>query len=212
MRAPMRGHNASFGVQFISINVKLRANFSCFCCRVPFDTTERQPTERKPKIYVGFIAYDRIRIVQELEGRFEESVIAYLFLINILPILIIPMIWIETGKFTDVLNNWTEFEVFSGGSGGKSSPPMIADIWVTKWSSLSFQIIYYKVSGRVLPLNIRTKALLIAILLPALSSLSVLITHLTMSEFKLFQVRTKVKRVNSRKIAQFFAINKRCGY
>lgn len=61
---------------------------------------------------MGFIAYDRIQIVQSLEGRFEESVIAYLFLINILPILIIPMVWIETGKFTEVLNNWTEFEVF----------------------------------------------------------------------------------------------------
>lgn len=54
---------------------------------------------------------NRIRIVQSLEGRFEESVIAYLFLLNILPILIIPMIWLETEKFTEVLNNWTEFEV-----------------------------------------------------------------------------------------------------
>lgn len=60
-----------------------------------------------------FIANDRIDIIQSLEGRFEESVIAYLFLLNILPILIIPMTWIETAKFTDVLNNWTEFEVIS---------------------------------------------------------------------------------------------------
>lgn len=58
-----------------------------------------------------FIASNRIDIIQSLEGRFEESVIAYLFLLNILPILIIPMTWIETSKFTDVLNNWTEFEV-----------------------------------------------------------------------------------------------------
>lgn len=61
--------------------------------------------------YVFFIARNRIDIIQSLEGRFEESVIAYLFLLNILPILIIPMTWIETQKFTDVLNNWTEFEV-----------------------------------------------------------------------------------------------------
>lgn len=60
---------------------------------------------------MGYIALDRIHIVQSLEGRFEESVIAYLFLLNILPILIIPMVWLETEKFTDVLNNWTEFEV-----------------------------------------------------------------------------------------------------
>lgn len=61
--------------------------------------------------YVFFIARNRIEIIQSLEGRFEESVIAYLFLLNTLPILIIPMTWIETRKFTDVLNNWTEFEV-----------------------------------------------------------------------------------------------------
>lgn len=53
---------------------------------------------------------------------------------------------------------------------------------------LTRQILYYKVSGRVLPLNTQTKALLIAILLPALSSLSVIITHLTMVDFKIFQV------------------------
>lgn len=63
--------------------------------------------------YVFFIARHRIDIIQSLEGRFEESVIAYLFLLNILPILIIPMTWIETQKFTEVLNNWTEFEVIS---------------------------------------------------------------------------------------------------
>lgn len=63
--------------------------------------------------YVYFIAQNRIDIIQSLEGRFEESVIAYLFLLNILPIFIIPMTWIETQKFTDVLNNWTEFEVTS---------------------------------------------------------------------------------------------------
>lgn len=61
--------------------------------------------------YVVFIANKRIDIIQSLEGRFEESVIAYLFLLNVLPILIIPMTWIETRKFTEVLNNWTEFEV-----------------------------------------------------------------------------------------------------
>lgn len=47
---------------------------------------------------------------------------------------------------------------------------------------------YYKVSGRVLPLNIKTKALLISIIIPALSSLSVIITHLTMVEFDIYQV------------------------
>lgn len=54
---------------------------------------------------------NRINIVRSLEGRFEEAVIAYLFLVNILPVCIIPLIWTETGKFSAVLNDWTEFEV-----------------------------------------------------------------------------------------------------
>lgn len=61
--------------------------------------------------YVIYVGIHRIEVVQSLEGRFEESVIAYLFLVNILPILIVPMIWTETGKFTKVLNDWTDFEV-----------------------------------------------------------------------------------------------------
>lgn len=61
--------------------------------------------------YVTYVAIHRVTVVQSLEGRFEESVIAYLFLINILPLLIIPLIWIETPKFTQVLNDWTDFEV-----------------------------------------------------------------------------------------------------
>lgn len=53
----------------------------------------------------------RVKIVQSLEGRFEESVIAYLFLVNILPLIIVPLIWCETGKFAAVLNDWSDFEV-----------------------------------------------------------------------------------------------------
>lgn len=48
-------------------------------------------------------------------------------------------------------------------------------------------MLYFKVSGRVLPLNTQTKALLISIILPALSCLSVIVTHLTMVGFNLFQ-------------------------
>lgn len=52
-----------------------------------------------------------MNIVRSLDGRFEESVIAYLFLVNILPVLIVPLIWTETGKFSKILNDWTDFEV-----------------------------------------------------------------------------------------------------
>lgn len=57
------------------------------------------------------MAVNRIKIVRSLEGRFEESVIAYLFLVNILPVCIVPLIWTETHKFCLVLNEWTDFEV-----------------------------------------------------------------------------------------------------
>ncbi|KAG4065698.1 hypothetical protein HA402_012376 [Bradysia odoriphaga] len=110
-------------------------------------------------IYVVFIAINRITIVRSLEGKFEESVIAYLFLVNILPVFIIPMIWAETGRFTEVLNAWTDFE-----------------------------IIYYKVAGKMLPLNLKYTGMLVAICLPLLSSLSVVVTHLTMVDFKVSQV------------------------
>lgn len=58
------------------------------------------------------MAIGRIDVVRSLEGRFEESVIAYLFLVNILPVCIIPIVWTEMNKFTALLNDWTDFEVY----------------------------------------------------------------------------------------------------
>lgn len=57
---------------------------------------------------------------------------------------------------------------------------------------MALKVLYFKVSGRVLPLNTQTKALLISILLPALSCLSVIIIHLTMVEFNVLQVSFNV--------------------
>ncbi|XP_058055783.1 gustatory and odorant receptor 24 [Anopheles bellator] len=110
-------------------------------------------------VYIAFIALNRIEIVRTLEGRFEESVIAYLFIVNILPILIIPIMWYETRKITSVMNGWADFET-----------------------------VYRKTAGRTLELQLRTKAMLVAALLPILCSLSVAVTHLTMVDFKLPQV------------------------
>lgn len=53
---------------------------------------------------------------------------------------------------------------------------------------LSKQIVYYKVAGKILPLNMKTKGLWVAICLPILSSLSVIVTHVTMVDFKVSQV------------------------
>lgn len=64
-------------------------------------------------MYVIYVAVNRINIVRSLEGRFEEAVIAYLFLVNILPVCIVPLVWTETQKLSDVLNEWMDFEVFS---------------------------------------------------------------------------------------------------
>lgn len=52
-----------------------------------------------------------MKIIKSLEGRFEEAVIAYLFVVNILPIVIIPLMWFESRKIARVLDNWTDFEV-----------------------------------------------------------------------------------------------------
>ncbi|XP_065076024.1 gustatory and odorant receptor 24-like [Ochlerotatus camptorhynchus] len=110
-------------------------------------------------VYVSYITFQRIQIVRTLEGRFEEAVIAYLFIVNILPVLIIPLMWYETRKVSNLLNQWVDFEAM-----------------------------YRRTAGRDLELDFKTKALLIAVLLPALSCLAVIITHVTMVEFQLFQV------------------------
>ncbi|XP_062554374.1 gustatory and odorant receptor 24 [Armigeres subalbatus] len=109
--------------------------------------------------YVIYITILRIQIVRTLEGRFEEAVIAYLFIINILPVMIIPLMWYETRKVSSLLNQWEDFEA-----------------------------IYRRTAGRELELSFKSKALLIAILLPTVSCLAVIITHVTMVEFQLLQV------------------------
>lgn len=49
-------------------------------------------------------------------------------------------------------------------------------------------MLYIQVSGRVLSLDMRTKGLVIAIGLPIVSSLSVIVTHVTMVDFHLIQI------------------------
>lgn len=56
---------------------------------------------------------NRIKVVNSLDGRFEESVIAYLFIVNILPIIVIPLMWSESKKIAIVYNNWSDFEVLT---------------------------------------------------------------------------------------------------
>lgn len=58
-----------------------------------------------------FVALNRLKIIRNLEGRFEEAIIAYLFLVNLVPVLIIPMMWYEAKKVAQLLNHWSDFEV-----------------------------------------------------------------------------------------------------
>ncbi|XP_059225761.1 gustatory and odorant receptor 63a [Stomoxys calcitrans] len=110
-------------------------------------------------IYVAYVTNQRIMIVTSLSGPFEEAVIAYLFLVNLLPILSVPIMWWETRKICTLFNDWDDFE-----------------------------ILYYQISGHSVPLNLRRRAQNIAIVLPVLSILSVVVTHITMADFNLVQV------------------------
>lgn len=64
------------------------------------------------QLYVYFVALNRLKIIRNLEGRFEEAIIAYLFLVNLVPIIIIPMMWYEARKVAKLLNHWADFEVW----------------------------------------------------------------------------------------------------
>ncbi|XP_053955531.1 gustatory and odorant receptor 63a [Anastrepha ludens] len=110
-------------------------------------------------IYVFYVAKNRIKIVTSLSGPFEEAVIAYLFLVNILPLLMVPILWWEARKIAKLWNDWDEFE-----------------------------ILYYQISGHSVPLNLFRKTTMIAVVLPVLSILSVVITHITMADFQFIQV------------------------
>ncbi|XP_067612660.1 gustatory and odorant receptor 63a isoform X1 [Eurosta solidaginis] len=109
--------------------------------------------------YVTYVAKNRISIVKRLSGPFEEAVIAYLFLVNILPLVLVPILWLEARKIARLWNDWDDFE-----------------------------ILYYQISGHSLPLNLRRKSTTIAIVLPILSILSVVITHTTMADIQFIQV------------------------
>ncbi|KAL7037952.1 hypothetical protein ACKWTF_009410 [Chironomus riparius] len=62
-------------------------------------------------IYISFTFTKRLEIVRTGEGRFEEAVIAYLFIVNLLPIFIVPIMWYEAKKIASILNEWSDFEV-----------------------------------------------------------------------------------------------------
>lgn len=190
----------------------------------------------KLQTYVVFVVIKRIAIVRNLEGRFEEAVIAYLFIVNLLPVIIVPMMWYEATKVVVVWNHWSDFEVckYARGFQHEYEKGLILTTAATKrWfiiSLLNFclkfteifpssfvlrnttrkseqssvktilQLLYFKVSKRPLAINLKTKALVIAILLPLLASLSVVVTHVTMVHFRISQVSLYISHLRLRRV------------
>ncbi|XP_026497405.1 gustatory and odorant receptor 24 [Vanessa tameamea] len=109
--------------------------------------------------YVLYLSLNKVQILRTAEGKFEEAVIEYLFTVYLFPMLVVPIIWYETRKIAGILNGWVDFEVC-----------------------------YKKLSGRILPVKLYRKALAIAVIIPILSTSSVIITHMTMVHFKLMQI------------------------
>lgn len=109
--------------------------------------------------YASYIGVTRLHIVKTSEGRFEEAVVAYLFIVNLLQIFFIPILWYESRKIAGVLNDWNDFE-----------------------------ILYNRICKQHLPIQLKNKTFIIAIVLPIFSTVSVVITHIAMVHFKFIQV------------------------
>ncbi|KAM3961218.1 gustatory receptor 63a [Aphomia sociella] len=116
--------------------------------------------------YILYLSLHKVQILrttvttkQTNEGKFEEAVIEYLFTVYLFPMIVVPILWYETRKIAAVLNSWVDFE-----------------------------IAYKQMSGRSLPIKLYKKALALAIIIPVLSTTSVIVTHVTMVHFKLMQI------------------------
>ncbi|XP_028179334.1 gustatory and odorant receptor 24-like [Ostrinia nubilalis] len=109
--------------------------------------------------YVLYLSLHKVQILRTAEGKFEEAVIEYLFTVYLFPMIVVPILWYETRKIAEVLNEWAKFETA-----------------------------YKQLSGRALPINLYKKSLAIAIVIPVLSVTSVIITHITMVHFKPMQL------------------------
>lgn len=57
-----------------------------------------------------YVVWNRVKIVQSVQGRFEEAVIAYLFVFYLLPHFLIPVLWYEAKKCADCFNHWMDFQ------------------------------------------------------------------------------------------------------
>lgn len=60
-----------------------------------------------------YVVWNRIKVVQRVQGRFEEAVIAYLFIVYLLPNFLVPIFWFETRKHVNCYNHWMDFQACS---------------------------------------------------------------------------------------------------
>nr|QHN69213.1 gustatory receptor 7 [Sirex nitobei] len=109
--------------------------------------------------HVLYAMWNRIKVVVAVEGRFEEAVIAYLFIVYLMPNFLIPIFWYEAPKNAECFNHWRDFQIF-----------------------------YNRVTTRSLPINLKRRSMWTAILVPCLSAASMIGTHFTMIHFSLWQV------------------------
>jgi gustatory receptor len=109
--------------------------------------------------YIGYIEWDSVEIERSQEGRFEEAVIDYLFTVYLLPIVINPIVWYEAKKLANVVTDWGKFEK-----------------------------IYNKVTKKKLSIFLGNKPVILSVVLPFISCATMVVTHVTMAEFKVVQV------------------------
>nr|AIG51909.1 gustatory receptor [Helicoverpa armigera] len=109
--------------------------------------------------YVLYLSLHKVQILRTAEGKFEEAVIEYLFTVYLFPMIAVPLLWYETRKIANVLNGWVDFEM-----------------------------VYKQLSGRTLPVKLYKKALAMAVIIPILSTTTVIVTHVTMVHFKPMQL------------------------
>lgn len=108
--------------------------------------------------YVFYIRWSKLEEVRTAEGRFEEAVIDYLFSVYLIPVVINILSWYEARKQARVL---TKIVAFEG--------------------------IYYRTTKKKYTSILGKKPVVLTIALPVLAISTMVITHVTMAQFKQFK-------------------------
>lgn len=107
--------------------------------------------------YITYMKYNKLDEVTTVEGRFEEAVIDYLFELYLLPIFINVITWFEVKKQARVLNEIKAFEK-----------------------------IHSRITRKEFASLLGKKPLILTVAVPSLAIVTMVITHVTMAQFKQF--------------------------